>query len=479
MAGTETKRRKKKAADIFRYINPKELAKEVHIYGYDFSWKIHIKILLGSFIAISMIAWVFKLKIAYFFLVLGMLLIVLPVLIIDSYKRMYEQKRFADVSVYAEQMLYSFQKSGKVGVALKETKELFEDGQMHRTIEAAISYVETGISKTEEGTLREALALIEEQYFCREIHMVHELLLECEEFGGDVNSSISMLLEDIETWKRRCYSLQANKKICHADNVISIVVSTLLCVVALWVLDAMGVMFSASVYRSIFLDEIIQISSFMFILFLIGVFEKSMKSMSSNWLQEENIYDKKYLLDSYELVMARRGTKMKTGLGYRMARKDVSEAFYVLLPQWMREMALLLQHNNVQVSIAKSLENAPTLLQAELRLLQERLKNHPGKLSSYTDFCKDFDIPEAQSVMKMLHAMAESGTGDMRVQMHNLIDRVQRIQNIADEISGKQILFRVKIIFLYPVLAATVKLMVDLSIAMFHMLEILGNMGGM
>ena len=108
-----------------------------------------------------MIAWVFKLKIAYFFLVLGMLLIVLPVLIIDSYKRMYEQKRFADVSVYAEQMLYSFQKSGKVGVALKETKELFEDGQMHRTIEAAISYVETGISKTEEGTLREALALID------------------------------------------------------------------------------------------------------------------------------------------------------------------------------------------------------------------------------------------------------------------------------------------------------------------------------
>ena len=164
--------------------------------------------------------------------------------------------------------------------------------------------------------------------------------------------------------------------------------------------------------------------------------------------------------------------------GYRIARRDVNEELYLVLPQWLMEMALLLQENNVQVSIGKTITDAPAILKIELERLLHRLKEEPDKLRSYTDFCKDFDIPEAQSAMKMLHAIAESGTGNVKIQIHNLIVRVQEMQNIADEIRSKRILFQMKMIFSYPVFAVTSKLMLDLSIGMLYMLKLLGDIGG-
>ena len=51
---------------------------------------------------------------------------------------MYEQKRFADAATYMEQMLYAFQKTGKVLSALKEARETFEPGHMRDIMDESI-----------------------------------------------------------------------------------------------------------------------------------------------------------------------------------------------------------------------------------------------------------------------------------------------------------------------------------------------------
>ena len=109
----------------------------------------------------------------------------------------------------------------------------------------------------------------------------------------------------------------------------------------------------------------------------------------------------------------------------------------------------------------------------------ERLQKEPEKLLSYTAFCKDFDVPEVQSAMKMLHAISESGTGNAKAQIGNLIQRVQEMQNMADDIRNKNMAFRMKMIFSYPVLAATGKLLIDLTVGMIYMFQLLGKLGGM
>lgn len=513
--------KKKKAKRLFRglaLLNPRNLEKEVHVYGYHFSWRSHILLMLGSLLGISAIGMLFQLRPAYFTVIITAVIVILPVLIRDGYKRMFEQKRFADVVTYMEQVLYSYQKNGKVISALTETRELFDSGQMRDTIEEAIAYMNEGRSATEKGVLREALEIVERPYECVKLHTVHELLISGEEYGGDTENSILLVLSDLELYKRRGYKLQADKKTSHTDNIISIVVATILCAVGLYVLDAMQDMFPAvAVDASIFQVGIIQITSLFFILFMLFVLVKSQRSLTTNWLQDEKMHDKDYLLGSYDTVMNYDESKEKKKsiifaapflagaipvflfyktwlgivllligafmlvqhrVGYNLAKKDINEELYIALPQWLMEIALLLQTNNVQVSIAKSIEGAPVVLRKELELLMERLQEAPDSLRPYTDFCKQFDIPEAQSCMKMLHAISESGTGNAKVQINNLIMRVNEMQDMADNIRNESLAFKAKMIFMYPIGGATVKLLVDLSIGMVFMMSMLGNMGG-
>lgn len=166
-------------------------------------------------------------------------------------------------------------------------------------------------------------------------------------------------------------------------------------------------------------------------------------------------------------------------IGRSIARKDVTSEMRLRLPEWLMEMALLLQNNNVQVSIRKSIDTAPVVLRQELIKLSERLSAAPDKLTSYTEFCAGFDVPEIQNCMKMLHAISESGTGDANVQIRNLIRQTNELQNEADELRNKSLAFKVKMIFSYPVAAATVKLLVDMTIGMVFMFAMLGNVGGM
>lgn len=513
------KKKKKRIRTLLALLNPKNLAREVHVYGYNFSWKSHVLIMFCSLIGISAIGLLFRLKPVYLSIALAAVVFLLPVFILASYRRMYEQKRFADVTAYMEQMLYSFQKDGKVLTALSETQSVFGDGQMRDVTGRASEYLNRGQAQTQRGLLRESLDIIEECYPCTKIRMVHELLVSIEEFGGDAKRSITLLLSDLEGWKRRGYKLQAQKKVAHTDNVVSIVVATMLCAVALYVLDAMRGMYaqtSAAAY-SIFDMPVIQVTSLLFILLMIFVLVKSTRTLASDWLQPERMHDDAYLLDSYEAVvhfdeaMQKKkslifaapffvaaipclifskvwigilllmvGAFMLTQhkMGYHLAKKDMDKELYIELPQWLTSIALLLQTNNVQVSIVKSQDGAPVILRREIACLVRRLEEAPDSLKSYTDFCRQFDIPEAQSCMRMLHSISEAGTGDSGVQMNNLLKRVNEMQEQADAVRDENTAFRAKLIFSYPVLGATVKLLIDLTLGMFFMMGMIGSMGG-
>lgn len=500
----------------FKLLNPKNLQKEIHIYGYNFSWRAHILFLICSLLGIGAIGILFKLKPAFLAVTIAVTFAMFPALILDMYRKMYEQKRFGDAVTYMEQILYSFQKSGKIILALRETGDIFEDGQMKDAISKAVSYLESGKAASEKGVLREALELIEKPYECAKMHTVHELLINSEEYGGDTENSIYLLLQDIELWKRRGYRLQAEKKTSHTNNIISIVVATMLCAVALYVLDSMRTLFPAAEGADIFQVGVIQISSLLFLLFMLFVLLKSVRSLTKNWLHTETLYTEKSIIDSYHAVIgydeSRERKKsflfaaplliaaipaflfhriwlgvifvliaafmlLQHKIGYNLAKESVNNEMYLALPQWLMSIALLLQNNNVQVSIAKSAADAPAVLQKELELLMERLQKEPDQLKSYTDFCKDFDVPEITSCMKMFHAISESGTGNAKVQINNLIQRVNEMQDMADEVRNRKTAFKMKLIFSYPVLGATVKMLIDLTVGMLYMFQMLGSMG--
>ena len=431
-------------------LNPGNLAKEVYTYGYHFSWKTHLFVIGACIAGMGVIGLLFQLKWKLLVIVLIAMFLALPAFILDTYKKMYEQKRFADAATYMEQMLYAFQKSGKVLSALRETKETFEPGHMQDVIEEAIGHLEAGCSYSEKGVLRESLDIVEKEYECRKIRTLHELLISAEEYGGEADDSISLLLNDVELWKRRGYLLQGEKKKAHTNNVVSIVVATALCAGTLYVLNALPGILNMEAPYNVLTTGLVQVTSFGLLLWMIYVYAKSEKAMSQ-----------------------------QHRFGRNIARRVVSEELYAAFPEWLMQMALLMQHSNVQVSIAKSLDGAPKILVPEINALLQRLKEQPKALSSYTDFCKNFDIPETTSCMKMLYAISESGTGDAKVQIQNLLVQVQEMRNRAAERRNKSSAFQVKMLYSYPVFGASIKLLGDLVVGMMFLFEMLSEAGGM
>ena len=81
--------------------------------------------------------------------------------------------------------------------------------------------------------------------------------------------------------------------------------------------------------------------------------------------------------------------------------------------------------------------------------------------------------------MKMLYTISEAGTGDAKVQIHNLLGRVQEMRNRAAERKNEQASFKVWMLYSYPVFGASVKLLGDLLVGMMFLFEMLSEAGGM
>lgn len=146
---------------LWKLLNPKNLQKEVHVYGYHFSWKTHTLVLFLSIVGMLSIGVLFQIKLTGMAVLGAAVVVLLPVLILDMYKRMYEHRRFSDVAVYLEQMIYSFQKNGKILASLREASDCFGQGTMKRVIGEAIAYIQKGQTRTERGLYAEALEKIE------------------------------------------------------------------------------------------------------------------------------------------------------------------------------------------------------------------------------------------------------------------------------------------------------------------------------
>ena len=141
--------------------------------------------------------------------------------------------------------------------------------------------------------------------------------------------------------------------------------------------------------------------------------------------------------------------------------------------QWMMELALLLQTDNVQVSIWKSLETAPTVLRPELELLVEKFEEAPHSMRPYAEFLDGYDLYDIKSAMKMLYSVSTSGTGNIGEQIADLIKKQNSLMDKAEKISNNDALAGMSSINMMPMLFCIVKSVVDMTILVFSLFDML------
>ena len=89
------------------YMNPKNVSAAIETYGY--TYRIKNTILVYLIVTVCSIAGgvVFQLDLLEIGIVAVCGMAMMPRIIINSYKNMYEQKRFSDVNIYMEKVLKS------------------------------------------------------------------------------------------------------------------------------------------------------------------------------------------------------------------------------------------------------------------------------------------------------------------------------------------------------------------------------------
>ena len=91
-------------------------------------------------------------------------------------------------------------------------------------------------------------------------------------------------------------------------------------------------------------------------------------------------------------------------------------------PIWLRQIQILLQNNNVQHSLEKSLDTVPTIMKEDLTSLIEVLKRDATNRDVYLEFMKEYEIYEISRAMKLLYRYHMVGASESYHQFHRMLE---------------------------------------------------------
>lgn len=481
-----------------RYLRYRNLSNELAQYGFDYTPQ---KALQGYgliVLAAAVVGMFYKLELPYVGVIVLLGILFTPAMLLQIRKGHYHTTMFSLANNYMEQFLYSFKRTGTVLNALNETAEVFDQGEIHGVLEKAILYIR--FETDAEDAEREALDVIGSFFHCEKVNTIHSFVLGAQRRGGIADGSIALLAKDRAMWADRICNLQKEFQNVKRNIIFALAATLLICLLPLYLLG--GELDISSV-------SLCQVSAVLLIGICMLIYTKADKKLCRSWIEEDSNSEgmsRKYeqVRDFNEAAEARKSLKMAVvpailflgfflwsknigvliagmivtlffmqqhKIGHSLARKKVSREIEKKFPEWLMQVALLLQTDNVQIAIRKSAEDAPEVLATALKELVMELEVNPDSIQPYHNFLKDYRNPDVQSAMKMLFALSSGNAGDIKSQIEELIDRNNAMMDKADKLAQEDKIAGMKIYILMPSLLASFKLMADMSLLLVLFLQ--------
>lgn len=466
---------------------------EIQGYGYQFNLKKNVLVYL-TFAGFSLaIAWLFNLDILYAIIMILSGFIFLPAIIVNTYRKMYEQRRFDDATMYIRQVLYSFNRTHKILESLKDVKTLFQDGPMNEILAKAIYHIENEYEAGENPEV-EGLNMIAGEYDTRRIRSAHKFMLDAETHGGTTDKTVEILVKDCEQWRDRSSLLLAEIRSRKRIVTTAIIVTFIL---MLGFVGSIRMLYPVLDYSKMTAVQIATVIAWVLDLWVYTVTDKK---TTIDFLEEREIdtesalaryervvnWDEKeevkkaviyaaipagtavvfaflkypfvaFLLDCIAVFLA-----YSAKLGYRIAFKNTVREIQTAFPQWLMSIALLQQSHNIQGSIYASFDGAPAILKPELKKFYDRLQEDPDSIEPFIDFMSYFDIKEITASMQMLYAVQNGTSGSTDTQIAAILERNNKMVDEAEKLSNSDRIASVLALFLAPQVVCGAKIFVDM-----------------
>lgn len=370
----------------------------------------------------------------------------------------YEKKRFSELSMYMEQLLYTFQRKHKILSSLEDISAFFPEGDLHEIIIQMLEQMEQGEGGNE--SYRLANELIEQAYPCKRLNRMNRFMEHVESYGGESELGIRGLQSDLDLFIKRTELLQGEKRAIKVRIGIAIVVSLLICGVGVHFLpQEFGI---GSLWIS-------QGAALVLVIINLGVYLLAVKKLLTSWLVREEEHPKDFLLRDYHKVKAAKPGKET--LGYKIAYARSRKAIVQEFPSWVLEVTLYLDRGNAQMALRKSKQNAHPIIDEAVDELLERLALESEKVEPFLDFLKPYQLLFVQSVMKTLYGISEVGSMNGTQQIALLLDRNQQLADQSEAEYNKNAVAGIGLFSLFPMLTGSLKLMLDMVIFIFTFLK--------
>ena len=316
-------------------------------------------------------------------------LMVFALFMIPKHRRRFElaqenQKRFYEVSLYLDTMLYSFVKEEKVELAVRDVCQTLPEGAMKTLVEQAHDYMLMTFDEVE--VLEEALTQIEAKYPCKRIRDVHKFMTHVEYYGGEIEKPVNLLLADKSRWEKRIKTAMASRKKQFTDVLLSVIASLFICGAIIY-MPVMDMDISG--------QWVLQIFTLLVIVADDLVVYRGQKFLAEDWLKLPQTEDEEYYvakMESFKAYNLEKEKKLSRRLGiagiagtvcafcfgnewmvivgllltlvffnqHRIGKglieKSLIREIKYAFPNWLLDLVLLLQSENVQVALQKSEE---------------------------------------------------------------------------------------------------------------------------
>ena len=327
-------------------------------------------------------------------------------------------RKFHDVLLYMEQMIYSFKKQPKIRLALSDAQKV-SSNRMKEIIEEVIVNID---SKMTDKIYEESLEIIRREYDCKRLRSLHEFLIKIEQHGGEYENYLDILLEDIKEWGDRTSLFIKNVNRVKRNVIISIFSTLITCGFMAYLIPAE--------YR--YTNHIVyQICSTVVILLMLFSYLLIMKKLNFDWIKEKQSLQDNMVVKYYILVEKAYYDKEKLSimerLTYKKAKKTLENEIKKVFPDWIREVAINLQNETVQSAIENSYGNLPFVLKRPVRKLLIDFEQYPVGIEPYDNFLRELELEDIKSSLKMFYSMNQLGKEQSDKQINSIIDRNNKL----------------------------------------------------
>lgn len=419
-----------------------------------------------------------------------------------QYRRMQEENnRFLEATEYLDSLLYAFSKDEKVERALTDVEAALMDGKMKEKVREALEHLRMTFDDSD--VMKDALGIIENAYPCSRIHTAHDFIVHVEQYGGRIEHPIGLLLSDKKRWENRILAAMKERKKMFTDIVMSISASLVICGIILY-LPVMNMDISQNAVCqvltvvAIFLDDMIFLRAqrFLSVDWLkldVTTSKEDGKRMQEYHSYEENkavrlsiLFAAPFAVGTFVCLYL--GKELWTlgflllmtlmlnqhRVGHHLLRKNLIKSIKCAFPNWLMDIVLLLQSENVQMAIRKSMLQAQPVLSGAITEMTEQMEMQPESAAPFHAFLQEFAIPEVHSAMSMLFSVSMGQSNQADKQLKELIDRNLQMLDITEKERINNLGSGMYLLFLAPVLTASFKLVVDMGIFMLSFLTSAG-----